>query len=224
LYQCKKASTNVNHFWELPRTIPHLSSLKSSSISSGVYDGQIPILPLFIFYVCVKVCDWLPDERKQTVLGWPPVAHKICMRLAASRIQIGPEWPPVACKLPRFASSRGQISVNFIHVACDWQATRVQFAYNWRPLGYNLNATGRQSHAILSSGANVIIWEKCYHLGRNVIIWDEMLSCGAYVIIWDEMLSSGMKCNHLELMLSSGMKCYHLELMLLSGTKCYHRR
>jgi hypothetical protein len=70
---------------------------------------------------------------------------------------------------------------------------------------------------MLSSGANVIIWEKkvivwdemlssgmqCYHLelmlsyGANVIIWDEMLSSGANVIIWDKMLSSGMKCYHL---------------------------
>jgi hypothetical protein len=30
-----------------------------------------------------------------------------------------------------------------------------------------------------------------------------MLSSGANVIIWDEMLSSGIKCYHLELMLSS---------------------
>jgi uncharacterized protein YheU (UPF0270 family) len=33
--------------------------------------------------------------------------------------------------------------------------------------------------------------------GANVIIWDEMLSSGANVIIWDKMLSSGMKCYHL---------------------------
>jgi hypothetical protein len=32
-----------------------------------------------------------------------------------------------------------------------------------------------------------------------------MVSSGANVIIWDEMLSSGMKCYHLELMLSSGL-------------------
>jgi hypothetical protein len=77
---------------------------------------------------------------------------------------------------------------------------------------------------MLSSGANVIIWDKmlssgmkCYHLGRNVviwdenvIIWDEMLSSGANVIIWDKMLSSRMKFYHRELMSSSGMKCYHL--------------
>ncbi len=51
---------------------------------------------------------------------------------------------------------------------------------------------------MLSNGANVIIWSKCYHVGRNVIIWDEMLSTGMElyhlgwnVIIWDEMLSSG---------------------------------
>jgi hypothetical protein len=45
---------------------------------------------------------------------------------------------------------------------------------------------------MLSSGANIIIWDemlssgmKCYHLGLNVIIWDEMLSSGANVIIRD---------------------------------------
>jgi hypothetical protein len=50
---------------------------------------------------------------------------------------------------------------------------------------------------MLSSGANVIIWDemlssgmKCYHLVYNVIIW-------SYVIIWDKMLSSGTKCYHL---------------------------
>jgi len=37
--------------------------------------------------------------------------------------------------------------------------------------------------------------------GANVIIWDAMLSSGANVIIWGEMLSSGKKCYHLELML-----------------------
>jgi hypothetical protein len=48
---------------------------------------------------------------------------------------------------------------------------------------------------MLSSGANVIMWDemlssgmKCYHLGLNVIIWDAMLSSGANVIICDEML------------------------------------
>ncbi len=58
-----------------------------------------------------------------------------------------------------------------------------------------------------------------------------MLSSGANVIIWDEMLLSGMICSHLELIISSGMKmllsgmkCYPLELMSSSGTKCYHLR
>ncbi len=77
---------------------------------------------------------------------------------------------------------------------------------------------------MLSSEANVIIWDemlscgmKCYHLGK-------ILSSGANVIIGDEMLSSGMQCYHLELMLSSGTKRYHLrqnviiwDAMLLSG-------
>jgi uncharacterized protein YheU (UPF0270 family) len=31
--------------------------------------------------------------------------------------------------------------------------------------------------------------------GANVIIWDEMLSSGANVIIWDEMLPSGTDVN-----------------------------
>ena len=68
---------------------------------------------------------------------------------------------------------------------------------------------------MLSSGANVIIWVECYHLGQNVIIWDAMLSSGANVIIWDKMLSSGAKV----IMVSSGANviiwCYHV--MLSSG-------
>ncbi len=56
---------------------------------------------------------------------------------------------------------------------------------------------------------------KYYYLELNVIIWYAMLSSGANVIIWDEMLSSGMKCYHLELMLSSGTKRYHLGLNVI---------
>jgi hypothetical protein len=77
---------------------------------------------------------------------------------------------------------------------------------------------------MLSSGANVIIWDEMLSSGdamlssgANVIIWDEMLSSGdamlssvAHVIIWDKMLSSGMLCYHLKLMLSSERKYYHL--------------
>jgi hypothetical protein len=59
------------------------------------------------------------------------------------------------------------------------------------------------------------MWSSCYHL-------ELMLSSGANVIIWNKMLSSGMKCHHLELMLSSGTKCYQLELLLSSGMKCHH--
>jgi hypothetical protein len=51
---------------------------------------------------------------------------------------------------------------------------------------------------MLSSGANVIIWDemlssgmKCYHLGCNVIIWRQCYHLGGNVIIWDKMLSSG---------------------------------
>jgi hypothetical protein len=44
-----------------------------------------------------------------------------------------------------------------------------------------------------------------------------MLSSGANVIIWDEMLSSGMKCYHLELMLSSGANVIIWDEMISSG-------
>jgi hypothetical protein len=68
---------------------------------------------------------------------------------------------------------------------------------------------------MLSSGANVIIWVECYHLGQNVIIWDAMLSSGANVIIWYKMLPSGANV----IMGSSGANviiwCYHV--MLSSG-------
>jgi hypothetical protein len=40
-------------------------------------------------------------------------------------------------------------------------------------------------HEMLSSGM------KCYHLGRNVINWDEMLSSGANVIIWNKYYHLG---------------------------------
>ncbi len=45
---------------------------------------------------------------------------------------------------------------------------------------------------MLSSGANVIIWDEMLspranvHMGLHVIIWDAMLSSEANVIIWDE--------------------------------------
>ncbi len=82
--------------------------------------------------------------------------------------------------------------------------------------------------AMLSSGANVIIWEKMYHLGWYVITWSQCYHLGLNVIIWDEMLSSWMQCYHLELMLSSGTKglYYDTELMLSFGANviiwCYH--
>jgi hypothetical protein len=49
-----------------------------------------------------------------------------------------------------------------------------------------------------------------------------MLSSGANVIIWDEMFSSGMKRYHLELMLSSGANVIIWDYMLSSGMKRYH--
>jgi hypothetical protein len=49
--------------------------------------------------------------------------------------QIVPVWPPGAGKLR---------SILFmLHVTGVHAGTRVQIACGWRPLGYNLNATGR---------------------------------------------------------------------------------
>ncbi len=56
---------------------------------------------------------------------------------------------------------------------------------------------------MLSSGANVTIWDEMLLSGANVIIWDKMLSCGGNVV----MLSYGANviiwCYHV--MLSSGI-------------------
>ncbi len=54
-------------------------------------------------------------------------------------------------------------------------------------------------------------------LGPDDNIWDEMISSKANVIIWDKMLSSGMKCYHLKIMLSSGANVIIWDKMLLSG-------
>jgi len=52
--------------------------------------------------------------------------HANCTQMAAAH-----------ANCTRVAASRMQISVDFIHVACDWQ-----------PLGHNLNATGRYSRML----------------------------------------------------------------------------
>jgi hypothetical protein len=79
----------------------------------------------------------LAASRKQIVSVWPPVACKSCMRLAGQSHS----------NCTRVAASRMLIPVDFIHVACDWWP-RVQFACDWRPLAYNLNATGGHSGTI----------------------------------------------------------------------------
>jgi hypothetical protein len=73
-----------------------------------------------------------------------------CNQVAASCMQIVPEWPPVACKL--YLCGRGrQLHANFGRFSsCCMRlaATRVQFACDWRPLEYNLYATGGHSDTI----------------------------------------------------------------------------
>jgi hypothetical protein len=69
------------------------------------------------------MCMLLATNRVQFVCDWPPDAFNFCIRLAATRVQFEGNWPPVAPNFPIFAS-------------------------DWRPLEYNLFATGRQTHII----------------------------------------------------------------------------
>jgi hypothetical protein len=66
------------------------------------------------------------------VIEWPPVACKLYPSTASRMqiVQIVPAWPPVACKLQPINSCCMRLA-----------ATRVQFACDWRPGGYNLYAT-----------------------------------------------------------------------------------
>jgi hypothetical protein len=61
------------------------------------------------------------------------------MRLAASRIQIAPEWPPVACNMNKTDGNSPATGGHAGTICVRLAATR-----------FNLNATGRQSHAIFS--------------------------------------------------------------------------
>jgi hypothetical protein len=56
---------------------------------------------------------------------------------------------------------------------------------------------------MLSSGANVIIWDGMLSPGTTVIIWDEMVSSGAYFIMLQNGANVIIWCYHV--MLSSGM-------------------
>jgi hypothetical protein len=65
-------------------------------------------------------------------------------------MQILSAWQPVAGKLPLnlfiLHATGGHAGTIFMQLA----TTQVQFACDWRPLSYNLNATDRQSHAIFA--------------------------------------------------------------------------
>jgi hypothetical protein len=77
-------------------------------------------------------------------------ACKNWMRLAASRIQIAPAWPLVACNMIKIHGNLPATGRHAGTICMRLAATRLQFECDWRPLGYNLNATGRQSHAIFA--------------------------------------------------------------------------
>jgi hypothetical protein len=76
--------------------------------------------------------------------------HSNCTRVATSRIQILPaawlhpgKFLSILFMLHATGSHAGTICKRLA-------ATLVQFVYNWRPLRYNLNATGCQSHTIFA--------------------------------------------------------------------------
>ncbi len=56
---------------------------------------------------------------------------------------------------------------------------------------------------MLSSGANVIIWNEMLSSGANVIIWDEIISSVAHVLMLQSAANVIIWCYHV--MLSSGM-------------------
>jgi hypothetical protein len=115
---------------------------------------------IFFLFIFLFECYWLPEGSeimcvssascKQTLSGWLPVACYSCMQLAASCIQIVPEWPPVTCKL-YLHGRQAQANYCQFYSCCMWLAAKwVQFACDRWPLRFNLNATGRQLHAIFA--------------------------------------------------------------------------
>jgi hypothetical protein len=45
-------------------------------------------------------------------------------------------------------------------------------------------------------GTNIIMWDKCNHLGPSGISGNICYHVGANVIMWEHMLSCGNKCYH----------------------------
>jgi hypothetical protein len=110
-------------------------------------------------------CDWQPRGYNLHATGGH--SGTICMRLAATRFQDKRQADKWCVKgrlyiLIIFFSFRKSTSsamlltfqltaLGYLVWKCagtmDDKATRKQFISDWRPLGYNLYATGRQSHA-----------------------------------------------------------------------------
>jgi hypothetical protein len=73
-------------------------------------------------------------------------------------MQILPGWPPVSCNMKKF-------TVICLPLAATW----VQFACDWRSLGYNFNVNDRQSCAFFSCNERPA-WYNSYATGRQTHI------------------------------------------------------
>ncbi len=88
--------------------------------------------------------------RMQSLHATGSQSHIDCTREPASRMQIVPTRPPVPCNINEI-SHAGTICMRLA-------ATWVQFACIWRPLGYNLHATGSHLGTIYKQLAN-LAWD-----------------------------------------------------------------
>jgi hypothetical protein len=69
---------------------------------------------------------------------------KNCTRVAASRLQIVPAWPPVSCNMNKIDGNLHATGGHAGTICMRLVATRVQFASDWRPLGYQTIETSTQ--------------------------------------------------------------------------------
>jgi hypothetical protein len=93
---------------------------------------------------------------------WRSVAYKLYPSgQYYSRMQIVSAWPPIACNMNTVKSTG---------ICMPLAATRVQFACHWRPLSYDLHATGGHSGTICMPLAATRVQFACHWrpLGYNL--------------------------------------------------------
>jgi hypothetical protein len=86
-----------------------------------------------------------------------------CTRVAASCMQIVPEWPPVACKFYLRGRQSHGAWIKLAEFCMRLAAMGVQFACDWRPLGYNLHASGGHSGTRKETSRQVVCRRPSLH-------------------------------------------------------------